>query len=54
MNTHINTVIDSQFNKGVPIECVIRVKPEPYQRKDIRVFDNKISLLDQYDRGIFI
>lgn len=43
--------LDSYVHKGVPIECFIRIKPEPYQRKDLRVYDNKISLMDQYDMG---
>jgi hypothetical protein len=47
-----NTHLESYIHKGVPIECVIRIKPEPYQRKDLRIYDNKISLLDQYDRAV--
>ena len=43
--------LESYIHKGVPIDCCIRIKPEPYQRKDLRVYENKISLLDQYDRG---
>ena len=37
---------------GVPIEIMIRIKPEPQQRIDLKVYENKISLLDQYDRAI--
>jgi hypothetical protein len=47
----MNNNLDSYVHKGVPIDCCIRIKPEPYQRKDLRVYENKISLLDQYDRG---
>lgn len=37
---------------GVPIEIMIKIKPEPQQRTDLKVFENKISLLDQYDRAV--
>ena len=37
---------------GVPIEIMIKIKPEPQQRNDLKVFENKISLLDQYDRAV--
>ena len=38
--------------KGIPVEIIVKVKPEPYQRQDLRIFENKISLLDQYDRAV--
>lgn len=41
--------IDSYIHKGTPLEVFIRIKPEPYQRQDLKIYDNKISLLDQYD-----
>ena len=31
---------------------MIKIKPEPQQRTDLKVYENKISLLDQYDRAI--
>ena len=37
---------------GVPIELLIKIKPEPQQRTDLKIFEQKISLLDQYDRAI--
>ena len=41
--------LESYVHKGVPLECFIRIKPEPYQRQDLKTYDRKISLLDQYD-----
>ncbi len=38
--------------KGVQIEIIVKVKPEPYQRQDSRIYENKISLLDKYDRPV--
>ena len=37
---------------GVITEIMIKIKPEPQQRTDLKVYENKISLLDQYDRAI--
>ena len=44
--------MDQNAQLGVPIEIMIRIKPEPQQRVDLKVYENKISLLDQYDRAI--
>ena len=44
--------MDQNAQLGVPIEIMIRIKPEPQQRIDLKVYENKISLLDQYDRAI--
>jgi hypothetical protein len=44
--------MDQNAQLGVPIEIMIRIKPEPQQRNDLKVYENKISLLDQYDRAI--
>ena len=44
--------MDQNNQLGVPIEIMIRIKPEPQQRNDLKVYENKISLLDQYDRAI--
>ena len=44
--------MDQNTQLGVPIEIMIRIKPEPQQRVDLKVYENKISLLDQYDRAI--
>lgn len=41
--------LDSYIHRGYPIECFIRIKPEPYQRQDLKSYENKISLMDQYD-----
>lgn len=41
--------VDSYIHRGVPIEVFIRVKPEPYNKQDLNVYENKITLLDQYD-----
>ena len=41
--------VDSYVHRGVPIQVFIRIKPEPYQRQDLKTFENKISLNDQYD-----
>lgn len=41
--------VDSYVHKGMPIQVIIRIKPEPYQRQDLKTFENKISLNDQYD-----
>ena len=38
--------------QGVPIEIMIKIKPEPQQRIDLKIYENKISLLDQYDRAV--
>ena len=32
--------------QGVPIEIMIKIKPEPQQRIDLKIYENKISLLD--------
>ena len=44
--------MDQNAQLGVPVEIMIRIKPEPQQRNDLKVYENKISLLDQYDRAI--
>lgn len=44
--------IEPSFQKGIPIEIFVKVKPEPYQRQDLRIYENKISLLDPYDRAV--
>jgi hypothetical protein len=44
--------IEPSFQKGIPIEILVKVKPEPYQRQDLRIYENKISLLDPYDRAV--
>ena len=31
---------------------MIKIKPEPQQRIDLKIYENKISLLDQYDRAV--
>ena len=41
--------VDSYVHRGVPIEIFIRLKPEPYNKQDLSVYENKITLLDQYD-----
>lgn len=41
--------VDSYVHRGIPIQVFIRIKPEPYQRQDLKTFENKISLNDQYD-----
>jgi len=43
--------IESYVHKGIPLEVIVKVKPEPYQKQDLRIFENKIALLDQYERG---
>lgn len=48
----MNNNVESYIHKGIPVEIIVKVKPEPYQRQDLRVFENKISLLDQYDRSV--
>ena len=42
--------IESYVHKGIPLEVIVKVKPEPYQKQDLRIFENKIALLDQYER----
>ena len=44
--------MDQNAQMGVPIEILIKIKPEPQQRNDLKIYENKISLLDQYDRAI--
>ena len=43
---------NKNLNKSVQIEIIVKVKPEPYQRQDLRIYENKISLLDKYDRPV--
>ena len=40
------------LNKGIFTQCFVKVKPEPYQKQDVRVYQNKVSILDQYDRAV--
>ncbi|MCQ2816484.1 MAG: hypothetical protein MJ252_04370 [archaeon] len=42
--------MDQNIQQGVPIEIMIKIKPEPNIRADLRIFENKISLQDNYDR----
>ena len=44
--------MDQNAQQGVPIEIMIKIKPEPQQRIDLKIYENKISLLDQYDRAV--
>lgn len=44
--------MDQNIQQGVPVEIMIKIKPEPNVRTDLRVYENKISLLDNYDRAI--
>lgn len=44
--------MEQNAQQGVPIEIIIKIKPEPQQRTDLRIYENKISLLDQYDRAV--
>lgn len=40
-----------QVVKGVPIQCIVRIKPNNgYQRDDVRVSQNRLGLVDTNNR----
>ena len=34
--------MDQNAQQGVPIEIMIKIKPEPQQRIDLKIYENKI------------
>lgn len=43
--------LSSYVHKGVPLEVFVRIRSDPNPKQDIKVFENKVSLLDENNMG---